>query len=137
MVGKCLWDFCSGRQENLIQRWARDERLTSAERALLNQRLDRLAQLDFEQAIHSNLLNGPIYKERHIYKLKVNGDKILRPMLCRGPLEGEKERAYTLLIGACEDQGKFIPDKAPQRAEERRQDVLRDPKNKRLNHERF
>src|SRR5689334_15911784 len=79
-----LWDFISPppRKENLILRWVSEERLTKRDRAALNQKLDRLCQMDFELAIATKLLAGPIYK--HIYKLVIHGDVMLRPMLCRG-----------------------------------------------------
>ena len=93
-----LWDFLSSapRRENLILRWVSDEKLTKRDRAILNQKLKRLCQIDFELAVGTKLLAGPIYK--HIYKLVIHGDVMLRPMLCRGPIDPHTE--YTLLLGA-------------------------------------
>jgi hypothetical protein len=98
---------------------------------MLNQKLDRLCQLDFELATGTKLLAGPIY--RHIYKLVIHGDVMLRPMLCRGPITPDTE--YTLLLGAIERGGK-LPSGSMQQAEENRGTVLDDPSRRRP-HERI
>src|SRR5437016_510013 len=84
-----LWDFLSARGENVILRWVRDDRLTKRDRAVLNQKLDRLTQIDFGLATGTKLLAGPIYK--HVYKLVIHADVMLRPLLCRGPINNESE----------------------------------------------
>ncbi len=117
-----LWDFLSPRGENVILRWVKDDRLTVRDRAMLNQKLDRLCQIGFNLAIDTKLLAGPIHK--HIYKLVIHGDVMLRPMLCKGPIEIAKE--YTLLLGAVETGGK-LPSGAMEKAEENRATVKRDP----------
>jgi hypothetical protein len=119
-----LWDFLSPppRCENLILRWVHDEKLTKQDRAKLNQRLDRLCQLDFRLAVGTKLLAGPIYE--HIYKLVIHGNVMLRPMLCRGPIAPTSE--YTLLLGAIERNGK-LPKNALKDAAQNRLAVLKDP----------
>lgn len=126
-----LWDFLSPRGENVILRWVKDERLTVRDRAALNQKLDRLLQMDFKLAIETKLLAGPIYG--HIYKLVIHGDVMLRPMLCRGPIDNENE--YTLLLGAIEIGGK-LPRGSKEQADENRRIVLADS-NRRREHERI
>ena len=126
-----LWDFPSPRRENLILRWVKNDRLTVRDRAALNQKLDRLAQMTFQDAIETKLLAGPIYK--HVYKLTIHGDVMLRPMLCRGPLDNEAE--YTLLLGAVEVGGK-LPAGAKEKAEENRGTVIADH-SRRCTHERI
>src|SRR5712691_3512216 len=118
-----LWDFLSPlpRKENLILRWVKDEKLTTRDRAILNQKLDRLCQMDFELAVGTKLLAGPIYK--HIYKLVIHGDVMLRPMLCRGPIAINTE--YTLLLGAIEKNWK-LPQNASKQAEKNRLVILED-----------
>jgi hypothetical protein len=128
-----LWDFLSVRAENVILRWVKDARLTTRDRAALNQKLDRLRQMDFDLAIGTKLLAGPIEKQRHIYKLVIHGDVMLRPLLCRGPIDPEAE--YTLLLGAIEKSWK-LPAGAPQQAEENRLTVLGDS-SRRVKHERI
>src|SRR5919109_407392 len=124
MAELTLWDFLSARGENVILRWVKDARLTPRDRAALNQKLDRLRQMDFDLAIGTKLLAGPIEKQRHIYKLVIHGDVMLRPLLSRGPIDPEAE--YTLLLGAIERGGK-LPKDAPQQAEDNRLIVLDDP----------
>jgi len=128
-----LWDFLSVRGENIILRWVKDTRLTTRDRAVLNQKLDRLRQMDFDLAIGTKLLAGPIEKQRHIYKLVIHGNVMLRPLLSRGPIDPEAE--YTLLLGAIERGGK-LPREAPQQAEDNRLTVLDHP-SRRIPHERI
>lgn len=116
-----LWDFLSERGANLILEWVRRERLTVRDRAALNNKFRRLAQTEFDLAIKTKLLAGPIHK--HVYKLVIHADVMLRPMLCRGPIEVEHE--YTLLLGAIEVGGK-LPVGSGEEAEERRGIVVRD-----------
>lgn len=117
-----LWDFLSSRAENVILRWVKDEKLTVGDRAKLNQKLDRLSQVPFELATKTKLLAGPIYK--HIYKLVIHGDVMLRPMLCRGPIDDLGE--YTLLLGAIEIGWK-LPAGSKEKAENNRETVIGDP----------
>ncbi|MBI1786385.1 MAG: hypothetical protein HYR60_02395 [Acidobacteria bacterium] len=126
-----LWDFLNARGDNVILQWVREDRLSKRDRAKLNQKLDRLVQMDFDLAIHTRLLAGPTYG--HIYKLRIHGDVMLRPLLCRGPIDTESE--YTLLRGAVERGGR-LPDGAQEKAEENRQRVIGDPRSRCL-HERI
>ena len=126
-----LWDFLSARAENMILRWVKDDRLTMRDRAALNNKLSRLAQIDFKLAIETKFLAGPIHP--HIYKLIVKGDVMLRPMLCRGPVNNELE--YTLLLGAVETGGK-LPKGAKEKAAENRDTVILD-ETRRTPHERI
>ncbi len=126
-----LWDFITRRGTNVILEWVKADRLTRRDRAQLNQKLRRLTQEYFALAIGTKLLCGPIYK--HIYKLVIHGDVMLRPMLCRGPIDNERE--YTLLLGAVETGGK-LPSGSKERAEENRTTVLQDP-GRRTEHERI
>jgi len=57
-----LWDFLLERGDNVILKWVKDDRLTPRSRAALNQKFDRLCQMDFELATGTKLLAGPIYK---------------------------------------------------------------------------
>jgi hypothetical protein len=122
-----LWDFLSARGENAILRWVRVERFSKRDRAVLNQKLERLAQVDFQLAIGTKLLAGPIYK--HVYKLVIHGAVMLRPMLCRGPINNEAE--YTLLRGAIERNGK-LPVEAMKEAEANRDTIISDPRRREL-----
>ena len=80
----------------------------------------------------------------YIYKLKVQGNPKLRPMLCFGPMglrdtrTGKEiiERAFTLLVGAKEIQWEFEPANADTKAGERRKELLANPA-RRCKHERI
>jgi hypothetical protein len=125
-----LWDFLDNRGRNVILQWARIQ--TTRDRGMLNQRFDRLVQIDFGLAITSKLLAGPIYK--HIYKMQIHGDVQLRPLLCRGPINNDAE--YTLLLGATERDRKLTP-RAKEQAELNRAQVLASPSTRRTRHERI
>lgn len=124
-----LWDFLTARGRSILVEWAKDDRLSKRDKIILNGRIRKLACVDFEQAIGTNLINGPIYKQ--VYKMKMKGDVMLRPMLCRGPFD--KEGEYTFLLGAVELNNK-LPEGAAEKAQEHREIVLQD-KNRRGIHE--
>jgi hypothetical protein len=126
-----LWDFLDERGKNVILQWVTEDRLTKRDRAALNQKIRRLAQMEYELAIQTKLLAGPIFK--HIYKLKVHGNVMLRPMLCRGPIYNAEE--YTFLVGSVET-GDKLPVGCKEKAESNRLVVLNDP-NRRCPHQRI
>ena len=84
------------------------------------------------------ILAGPIKSEKdrklvsHIYKLKVYTDRMLRPMLCKGPIDSENE--FTMLLGAIEKGG--VLDTDSKDAEQVRLAILANPKL-RKDHERY
>jgi len=88
--------------------------------------------VDFEQAKSTKLLNGPLRKE--IYKVKVHGQVMMRPLLCRGPFE--KEAEYTLLLGAIEKNWKLEPSTCLEDADKNRTTLVAD-KTRREAHVRF
>jgi hypothetical protein len=112
--------------------WAKDARLSTQARAALDNKIKRLSQNDYDLAIKTKLLAGPIHK--HIYKLRIGGSVALRPMLCRGPINNLSE--YTFLLGAIEVGGK-LPDGAKEQAEQNRLEVINEPDNRRTKHARF
>lgn len=122
-----LWDFLSDKGENVILKWVKDDKISVKDRAKLNQRLDRLVQMDFDTAIKTSMLAGPINKSKHIYKLRVFGEVMLRPMLCKGPVN--KEAEYTLLLGAVET-GDELPPRAVDKAIANRDELIRNPEQR-------
>ena len=68
-------------------------------------------------------------RERHIKEIRVNGNVAVRMLMCRGPVDGNKEA--TLLFGAFERDNLYVPRNAPERAEEHRQQVAADPYRRR------
>lgn len=125
-----LWDFMDEKGRNVITEWGKQQ--TTKDRAKLDQKFDRLSQIDFALAHGTKLLVGPIDKQKHIYKMKITGDVQLRPMLCRGPVD--KDHEYTLLIGAIEKGSKLSP--TPADAEKHRVALLND-RNRRCEHVRI
>lgn len=131
-----LWDFLgSDGGDNQIQRWAKREKLSQRDRALLNSKLDFLERVGFRLAQGTKLLAGPVNKQRHIYKLVAHGDVMLRPMLSKGP-PPSKESEATLLVGAIERDWKLDPENAAERAESNRQ-AIESGDARRGPHERF
>lgn len=133
-----LWDYVHGPIRNEMQAWAKREKLGSRERAQLNQKLDMLSRIGFEMARSLNCLAGTSGDHNHIFKLIVHSERMLRPMLCRGPVEPTVEA--TLLCGAIEKDFKLDPSNASEQAEKNRQAVIsgaREGKEVRVSHERF
>jgi hypothetical protein len=130
-----LWTFVSESGRDMLADWAGELRLPTRVRAAIDQKADVLRQQPFEILIHTNLLAGPIAKQRHIYKLRVNGDIAVRLMLCKGPLE--RDDGYTILLGAVERDGKLVPADAPERASLNRELVLKSPRERRKFYERL
>ena len=123
-----LYDFTNQRGGSLLQEWIEQERLSRRDVGQLHQKLDMLVVAG--PSLPPKLLAGPIYK--HIYKLIIHGDRMLRPFLCKGPFNMETE--FTLLLGAIEADRKLDHD--PREAENNRIILLGDPARRR-NHERY
>ena len=127
-----IWDFIDVQGRNVILQWVAKSDLTKRDRATLNSKIKRLSQVEYSLAVSTKLLSGAIYK--NIHKLLIHGDIMLRPLLCKGPIDNEVE--YTLLLGAIEKGGK-LPDGAKERADAHRTSVLANPKITRRSHERI
>lgn len=132
-----LWDYLRGAGRNEMQAWADREKLGARERAQLNQKLDMLERVGFETASRLKFLAGTSGDFRHVFKLVVKSERMLRPMLCRGPLGPHAEA--TLLCGAMEKDFELHPSDAAEVAEGRRKEILAaDLKQpRRVEHERF
>ena len=136
MKGYRLYDFADEHGNSMIQKWLDDERITKRDRGQLNQKLDMLAQ--HGMGLPPKLLAGPLgskrqkLRQKNIYKLIIHGDRMLRPMLCKGPVINDEE--FTLLLGAIETGGKLDHD--PVEAEGIREFIIADPR-RRYAHERY
>src|SRR5688572_20208291 len=103
-----IFEFLNERGHSVIGEWLDAERITKRDRTLLIQKMDMLAMHGSEL---TGLVAGPIASKRnpkvqsHVYKLVIHGDRMLRPMLCKGPLENDAE--FTMLLGAIETGGKL------------------------------
>ncbi len=103
------------------------------ERALLDQKIEQLEKVDDPNQL-PGLLVGTGEKKRkkktpQIFKLQIGGKIRLRPMVCKGPSDPNRE--ITLLYPALERDFKLVPRDAPERAEQRRQEILADPRRRR------
>jgi len=123
-----LYDFTNERGDSLLREWIDRERLSQRDMGQLQQKLDMLVVAG--PSLPPRLLAGPIYK--HIYKLIIHGDRMLRPFLCKGPFNMDTE--FTLLLGAIEADGKLDHD--PKEAESNRI-ILLGNRARRCNHERY
>jgi len=120
-----VYDFIDEDGRSVIATWSTG--LTKRSRGALDSKLNMLAISGMD--LPPKLLVGPIGKTGHIYKLRINADVMLRPMLCKGPFRMNEE--LTLLIGAVEIQWKLVPD--PVRAVENR-DILLADRKRRISH---
>jgi hypothetical protein len=123
-----LFDFASERGESVLGEWVERERVSRRDVGQLNQKLDMLAVAG--PSLPPKVLAGPIHK--HIYKLIIHGDRMLRPFLCKGPFDLDTE--YTLLLGAIEANWKLDHD--PKEAKANRDILVENPK-RRQRHERY
>lgn len=125
-----LYDFVDARGKSVILNWVQDARLSGRDIGALNSKLDTLALNG--PLLAPRILAGPIKKQRHIYKMVIHADRMLRPMLCKGPFEMNSE--FTLLLGALEVGGRLTAD--PKDATAHREILLRD-RNRRVPHARY
>jgi hypothetical protein len=123
-----LYDYVDDSGVNDFKAWS--SRQEKKDLARLNSKLDMLRT---EPSLPPQLLAGPL-DGVPIYKLRINGRVALRPMLCKGPVEKDEE--FTLLFGAVEKDRKLVPGNAVSRAEDRRQKVIKNPRQRRCPHER-
>jgi hypothetical protein len=110
-----------------------EKAISERDRGQLVAKMDMLALYGHE--LPPGLLAGPIKSKRnrklqsHTYKLVIHGDKMLRPFLCKGPIDMEGE--YTMLLGAIEVN--FQLDEDVEDAEYRRTEIIADERRRRLN----
>ena len=123
-----MYDFADECGNSRLREWIEREKLSRRDIGQLNQKLDMLVVAG--PLLPPKLLAGPVYK--HVYKLIIHGERMLRPYLCKGPFNMNTE--FTLLLGAIETNWKLDHD--PKEAEGNRIILLRDPARRR-NHERY
>jgi hypothetical protein len=116
-----VYEFLNNRNERVIVCWLQEARIQKKAKILLDQKIDLLKQHGPE--LPPGLLSpGPI-DGGHIYKLKIRGPVMLRPLLCKGPFLMTRE--YTLLQGAIE-RGGVLPTRDIEKAEESRRTLIAD-----------
>jgi hypothetical protein len=131
-----IYEYCTVQGKSAIGEWLIEKGISERDRGQLVAKMDMLALYGPE--LPPGLLAGPIKSKRnrklqsHTYKLIVHGDKMLRPMLCKGPIDMEGE--YTILLGAIEVN--FELDQDVEDAEFRRAEIIAD-KNRRILNGRY
>lgn len=123
-----IYDFVNQSAENEFKMW--NQGLEKPQRAKLNEKIDKLEL--YGDTLHPAMLTGT--DVAGIKKIRARGGVQLRPLLCNGPIEIEKE--YTMLMGAKEVGDKWVPKNAPDKADAKKQLVKLDPANRRIKHER-
>jgi hypothetical protein len=129
MGGWKLYDYVDAGGTNDFAGWCRE--IQRPDLARLNRKLKMLA--DNGPDLGPKLLAGPLKGYAHIHKIIVNGRVALRPLLCKGPINNDPE--FTLLKGAFERDGEWVPSKAREIAVDRRQEVINDSNARRCPHE--
>jgi hypothetical protein len=123
-----LFDYRDHKGRNDIKSWMLEQE--KRQRGQVNLKLDMLRK--YGNDVGSNVL---LRMSAKVFKLKGKTKGVqLRPMLCRGPLDDDGE--FTILIGAKEIDWKVVPSDAVARAEERREEVIENPEERRQKHER-
>ena len=123
-----LFDALTTTGQNKLKAWT--ESLQKIPRGKLNARLDML--MLHGDALFPEILTGT--NTPGILKLRVKGNVQLRPMLCKGPVDIERE--FTLLLGAKEVGGELKPADADSTAGAIRDEVRVSPATRRTDHER-
>src|SRR5579859_6806606 len=112
------------RRDNSIRVWLEQERVSIAQMAAFQDKIDTLKESGPEM-VPGFITETPVAKD--IYKMKIKGNKgmkQLRPMCCRGPF-GPNE--YTIWVGAIEKDGKLVPKDTTKRAQDNLATLRSDP----------
>jgi hypothetical protein len=112
------------RRDNAIRSWLESERVSLAQIASFQDKIDTLEESGPEM-VPGFVTETTVSKDIHKMKIKGNkGMKQLRPMCCRGPF-GPNE--YTILCGAVEKDNKLVPEDAKKRAQNNLKELKADP----------
>ena len=120
-----IYDYLKANGVNPIEEFMR-ARVEVKESARLLAKIQALRSSGYS-ILGGNMLTDT--REKHVKEIRVNGNIAVRMLLCRGPVDGNKEA--TLLFGAFERDNLYVPRDAPERAEKRRQQVAADPYRRR------
>ncbi len=111
-----IYDYLTPSGKNDIYKWAME--FNGERRGKFEEKLDVLRKHGID--VPKDLLP---YLGNDIYKLKVQGKPQLRPLLCRG-IKDKNLEEFTILIGVIEENGKFRPSDAIDRAGSRLDELL-------------
>jgi hypothetical protein len=127
-----IYEWLDSAGKGVITDWPK---LQERQRAKLESKLPMLREAEVDVAGHvnlpPNLLAGPgVYGQHEIYKMKIHGNVALRPMLCLGPID--RDREWTFLARAVEKDRVLIPEDAANDAETHRKEIIANPRRRRL-----
>lgn len=122
-----IYDFVNIDGLNEFREWTLT--LEKNQCAKLNEKIDKL--MIYGDALHPEMLTGT--GVAGIKKLRCRGNVQLRPLLCNGPINIFLE--YTMLMGAKEVGGKWVPKGAPTSANDKKAEVINNPNSRRMKHE--
>lgn len=128
--GVILWEWVDGREKGALS----SENLQAAQQAKLDERLDRIEELE---SLSHDEAKAYIFPFRGaLKKLKIRGNVALRPILVCGPVDTEHE--VTFLLVTTERDGKLMPSNAEvqAKAKSRLNDIQVDGQ-RRQRYERF
>jgi len=120
-----IFDYLHANGMNPIEEFLR-ESIQANERTRLLAKIQALRSSGYS-ILGGNMLTDT--RQRHVKEIRVNGNVAVRMLLCRGPVDGNKEA--TLLIGAFERDNVYVPKNAPEIAADRRKEVAKDPDRRR------
>jgi hypothetical protein len=126
-----LYEWIDSSGDGVVSGWKLQERQS----AKLDSKLPLLCRAEVSPGgkvdLPPGLIGGPgIDGQSWIYELKIHGNVALRPMLCLGPIS--RDREWTILARAVEKDRVLKPSNAAAMAEARRQDIIKNPDNRRL-----
>lgn len=123
-----IYDYVNLHGQNEFKTWT--DGLEKPQRGKLDEKIDKLAL--YGDQLYPEMLTGTGVPG--IQKLRGRGNVQLRPLLCTGPINIKKE--FTLLMGAKEVGNKWEPKGAPSIAKIKKEEVIKDPMNRRTEHEK-
>ena len=127
-MGGLPYDYVNEHGQNEFKEWTLG--LEKPQRAKLNEKIDKLAL--YGDQLYPEMLSGTTVAG--IQKLRAKGNVQLRPLLCNGPIDIKHE--YTLLMGAKEVGGQWVPKGAPSKAAKLKAEVIKNHTKRRTKHER-
>ena len=122
-----LWEWVDARGHGVMS----STTLPAAQRAKLDERLDRIEELE-ELTFES--IAGLIFPFHHaLKKMKIRGDVALRPVLALGPIDEKKEVTFLLIA---KEINRRLPPDTKSVGLQRLQEVENDPKKRRQPYKR-
>jgi hypothetical protein len=103
--------------------------LEGAQQAKVDQRLDRIEEIP---VLTFDAIKGHIYPFRgRLKKIKIRGNIAVRPILVLGPFDKEHEVTFLLVAEERDNVLRPSDDEVAKLAEQRLNEILRDPKRRR------